>query len=116
MKKIILFIALVCGIVFFCSEAKAQDDGGGKSKKSKKSKGMGTQEDVDQDVKDSKTRGMSKEDKKNLAKKKKEVQAKRKKDEVTRRNSDKVARKRLNKTLKGASKKKKNYVKSHGGK
>jgi hypothetical protein len=115
MKKIILFISLFCGILFYCSEAKAQDDGGGKkSKKSKK--GMGTQEDVDQDVRDAKERGMSKEDKKNLAKKKKEVAAKRKKDEITRRNSDKVARKRLNKTIKGASKKKKNYVKTHGGK
>ncbi len=114
MKKIILFVSLFCGILFYCSEVKAQDDGGGKkSKKSKKSKGMGTQADVDQDVQDSKTRGMSKEDKKNLAKKKKEVQAKRKKDAVTRKNSDKVARKRLNKTIKGASKKKKNYVKTH---
>jgi hypothetical protein len=112
MKKIILFVSLFCGILFYCSEAKAQDDGGGK-KKSKKSKGMGNQADVDQDVQDSKTRGMSKEDKKNLAKKKKEVQAKRKKDAITRKNSDKVARKRLNKTIKGASKKKKNYVKTH---
>jgi hypothetical protein len=114
MKKIILLMTLFCGIVFYCSEAKAQDDGGGKkSKKSKKAKGMGTQEDLDQEMKDGKERGMSKEDKKNVAKKKKEVAAKRKRDEVTRKNADKVGRKRLNKTLKGASKKKKRWVKTH---
>ncbi len=110
MNKIILVVSLFCAMLFYGADIKAQDGGG---KKSKKTKGMGTQDDVDQDVQDSKTRGMSKADKKNLAKKKKEVAAKRKKDEVTRRNSDKIARKRLNKTLKGASKKKKNYVKTH---
>ncbi len=116
MKKFILFVTLVCGFLLYnSSEIKAQsDDGGGKkSKKSKKAKGMGTQEDIDQDLKDGRERGMSKEDKKNLAKKKKEVAAKRKKDEVTRARAEKMARQRLDKTRKGASKKKKRWVKTH---
>jgi hypothetical protein len=115
MKKIILFVALCFGLVLYSSQAQAQDDGGGKkSKKSKKDKnGGGTQEDIDQDMKEGKERGMSKQDKKNLAKKKKEVAAKRKNDEITRKRSDKIARKRLDKTKKSASKKKKNWVKTH---
>ena len=108
-----LFILLGLGCMLYSTSGYAQDDGGKKSKKSKKSKGMGSQEDIDQDFKDGKERGMTKQDKKNLANKKKEVAAKRKKDEITRKNSDKMAAKRSNKTKKSTSQKKKRWVKDH---
>jgi hypothetical protein len=109
MKKLLFFLLLGWATFMLSQTLHAQDSGG---KKSKKTKGMGTQEDLDQDVQEGKERGMTKEDKKNLAKKKKEVEAKRKKDEITRRNADKIADKRYNGARKKVAKKKKNWVKS----
>jgi hypothetical protein len=112
MKKIIFLIGVLTGLLLVYPEAMAQD-GGKKSKKSKKAKGMGSQEDLDQDFREGKERMMTKEDKRALAQKKKEVAAKRKKDEITRKRSDKVARQRLSKAQKNVSKKKKRWVKTH---
>ena len=109
MKKILFLLTIALAAFLVCPVVQAQDSG---SKKSKKSKGMGTQEDLDQEVAEGKERGMTKEDKKNLAKKKAEVDAKRKKDEITRKNADKIADKRYNGAKKKVAKKKKNWVKS----